>query len=86
MTRLTPIAILSNVLRRLTATRMPSAASTNETTGRTHFSFTIRLNQPENLATSSFDTTVKPSLSPVPSTALRGLNTVMPRELALSIT
>ena len=86
VTRLTPIAILSSVLRRWTAMRMPSAASTKETTGTIHLNFTITLNQPENFATWSFDTTVRPRLSPVANTALRGLNTVMPRELALSIT
>ena len=64
---------------------MARAASARATAGITHFSFTMRLKNPVNFETWSFDTTVRPSLSPWLSTALSGLNSVMPREFALSM-
>ena len=59
VTSATPIARRSSVLRCSMASTTERIASTRATIGMTHFSLTIRLNNPENFETCCFDTTVK---------------------------
>jgi hypothetical protein len=79
VTNPTPMAIRSRVLRRLTATAMPMAATSKATMGMSQRSLTTRLKNPENFDTWSFDTMVIPRPLLVLLIGLIGLNSLTPR-------